>query len=100
MANRQSMSNTVRDTTKEARQIAKDIGRAASAGGGEDIDSDLKGLRELAQQIADRGTTALTKEDLLLVMKNAVLTTLIHRADAPQEGAVFSKEILELLGGR
>jgi ElaB/YqjD/DUF883 family membrane-anchored ribosome-binding protein len=53
---RDAASSTVRDAVKDARDTAKDIGKAA-ASGGEDIRGDLNTLRDdvakLTQQLAD-----------------------------------------------
>ena len=53
---RDAASNTVRDAVKDARDTAKDVSKAAAAGG-EDIQGDLKSLRDdvakLTQQLAD-----------------------------------------------
>jgi ElaB/YqjD/DUF883 family membrane-anchored ribosome-binding protein len=65
MGNASTVSDSMRDTTNEARESARDFGRAASAASG-DMQKDLQTLRDdfsrLAQQVADivanRGTAA------------------------------------------
>lgn len=65
MGNASTVSDSMREATNEARDSARDIGRAATAASGE-MQKDLQALRDdfarLAQQVADivadRGTTA------------------------------------------
>jgi ElaB/YqjD/DUF883 family membrane-anchored ribosome-binding protein len=65
MGNASTVSSNMRDTASEAREGARDMGRAASAASG-DMQKDLQMLRDdfsrLAQQMADivanRGTAA------------------------------------------
>jgi ElaB/YqjD/DUF883 family membrane-anchored ribosome-binding protein len=65
MSNASTVSSNMRDASSEAREGARDMGRAASAASG-DMQKDLQMLREdfsrLAQQMADilahRGTAA------------------------------------------
>jgi ElaB/YqjD/DUF883 family membrane-anchored ribosome-binding protein len=56
MANMSSMSNTARDASKDARDTAGEVGKAASSGS-RDIQDDLQSLRDdvakLTQQLAD-----------------------------------------------
>ncbi len=56
MASASTVSSNVRDSTNEAREAARDIGKAASAASG-DMQKDMQNLRDdfarLAQQIAD-----------------------------------------------
>src|SRR5215468_816035 len=65
MGNASTASSNMRDATSEAREGARDMGRAASAASG-DLQTDLQMLRDdfgrLAQQVADivanRGSAA------------------------------------------
>jgi ElaB/YqjD/DUF883 family membrane-anchored ribosome-binding protein len=56
MASASTVSSNMRDSTNEAREAARDIGKAASAASG-DMQKDMQNLRDdfarLAQQIAD-----------------------------------------------
>lgn len=56
MASASTVSSNMRDSTNEAREAARDIGKAASAASG-DLQKDMQNLRDdfarLAQQIAD-----------------------------------------------
>ena len=65
MASASTVSSNMRDGTNEAREAARDIGKAASAASG-DMQKDMQNLRDdfarLAQQVADivanRGSAA------------------------------------------
>ncbi|HTE75480.1 MAG TPA: hypothetical protein VK653_01925 [Xanthobacteraceae bacterium] len=65
MASASTVSSNMRDSTNEAREAARDIGKAASAASG-DMQKDMQNLRDdfarLAQQVADivanRGSAA------------------------------------------
>jgi ElaB/YqjD/DUF883 family membrane-anchored ribosome-binding protein len=65
MSNASTVSDTMRDSSNEAREGAREIGKAATAASG-DMQKDLQNLRDefarLAQQVADivsdRGTAA------------------------------------------
>jgi ElaB/YqjD/DUF883 family membrane-anchored ribosome-binding protein len=65
MASASTVSSNMRDNTNEAREAARDIGKAASAASG-DMQKDMQNLRDdfarLAQQVADivanRGSAA------------------------------------------
>jgi ElaB/YqjD/DUF883 family membrane-anchored ribosome-binding protein len=65
MASASTVSSNMRDSTNEAREGARDIGKAASAASG-DMQKDMQNLRDdfarLAQQVADivanRGSAA------------------------------------------
>ena len=56
MASASTVSSNMRDSTNEAREAARDIGKAASAASG-DMQKDMQNLRDdfarLAQQVAD-----------------------------------------------
>jgi ElaB/YqjD/DUF883 family membrane-anchored ribosome-binding protein len=65
MASASTVSSNIRDSTNEAREATRDIGKAASAASG-DMQKDMQNLRDdfarLAQQVADivanRGSAA------------------------------------------